>query len=146
MTPSGDALIEASASDALIEAITRSVSADYGHTPRMHEDGANLLLPVRDVIRTVVERLRAGGLSDTTIGATLVCDSVATMRPSPLGERWKLQRRDHKGEWRTIYPGTKQAIWDTPAQACAWAHNVYAPREGINVHTIPYEGEEPNAL
>lgn len=65
-------LFEAGLSDPTVEAITRELSAAHGHSPKMHDAGADLIVSVRTAVRDVVWRLRAAGVTDEFLVEALV--------------------------------------------------------------------------
>jgi len=111
-----------------------SVSAQFGHSPRMHDDGANLLLPVRDVIRAVTDRLRAAGISNLVLMDALGGKPALQMRAVRSGELWQMQSRI-QGEWKTIR--LKNCSWTSERGAKQWAVKVYGPREGYVIDMQP---------
>lgn len=65
-------LFEIGLSDPIVEAITREISAAHGHSYRLHDAGADLVVTVRTIVRDVVWRLRAAGVAEDFLAEALV--------------------------------------------------------------------------
>lgn len=125
-----DSRIECGQSDALVEMITRRLSEMHGQTATLHDAGANLLLPVRDVVRHCVDGLRAHGLSDKVIGDALTPPDRVKLRVvhhhniTPLCFSLQLHK---DGMWQSLKPfgvGIYDAHQDAERAGGQWARTM----------------------